>query len=78
MALNRLLRSVLGAAAFLAYLFFMSQMILPLVFAKWVKRAPNETKTSAFMLAFVLVFILGGYLIGLYFFPTLFKKPSFF
>ena len=75
---DNLLRSVLGVAAFLAYLFFMSRMILPLVFAKWVKRAPNQAKTRVFMLAFVLVFILGGYLIGLYFFSALFKKPSFF
>jgi len=75
---NNLSRSVLGAAAFSTYLFFMSQIILPLAFGKWVKRAPNQAKTSAFMLAFILVFILGGYFIGLYFFPALFKRPSFF
>jgi hypothetical protein len=75
---ENLMRSVFGAAAFLAYLFFMSQMILPWVFAKWIKRAPNQARTSAFMLSFVLAFILGGYLIGLYFFPALFKRPSFF
>ncbi|HXL72485.1 MAG TPA: hypothetical protein VN963_02565 [bacterium] len=74
--MDNLLRSVFGVAAFFVYLFFTAKFILPLVFGKWVKKAPNQAKTSVFMLVFILVFLLGGYFIGLYFFPALFKIPT--
>jgi len=75
--MDNTLHSALGAAAFLAYFIFMTQLVLPAVFGKWLKRAPNQSKTSGFMLFFILVFIFGGYCIGLYFFPSLFKNPDF-
>jgi hypothetical protein len=71
--MDNLLHSVFGAMVLLAYFVFMTQMVLPSVFGKWLKRAPNQSKTSLFIFLFILIFILGGYFIGLYFFPSVFN-----
>lgn len=71
--MDNLLHSVFGAAVLLAYFVFMTQMVLPTVFGKLLKRAPNQSKASIFILLFILIFILGGYFIGLYFFPSVFN-----
>jgi len=71
--MNNLLHSVSGAAVFLAYFVFMTGMILPAVFGRWLKRAPGRAKTGLFLILFVFIFILGAYFIGLYFFPSVFK-----